>query len=109
RFWYRKASELGSEEAQQRLRLLVSANGGVPAVNGRADSARNAQSQPKKKDAAIATDTAAKRRGVRQLSPIEVLRADPDDAAQDRASADPDPSIRPKLLGREPLIQAMGQ
>jgi len=107
RFWYRKASELGSEEAQQRLKLLVSANGGAPVAIVRADTARHGDPRPK--HAAVATDTASTKRRVRQLSRIEVSRPDPDDVAQDRASADAVTAARPRLMGIEPLIQAMGQ
>jgi len=108
RFWYRKASELGSEEAQQRLKLLVSANGGGPVAILRADAARQADPRPKQ-DAVIATDSAPTKRRVRQLSRVEGSRPDPDEVAQDRVSADAVTVPRPRLIGLEPLIQAMGQ
>jgi len=95
RDWYKKASELGSQEAQERLKLLVS-----DATVG-ANVPRNVEPGIAANDTAIPVASAKLRKHMNRM-PIRVLvpRSDPNGVyvAGERVGTDPDPNIRAQLL-----------
>jgi len=99
RDWYRKASELGSPEAEERLKLLSSARprGGEPV--DRAKVPRNVKPETADKGPA---SLPAKPISRVLRPPILQSPPSPDSngvyVAGDRVAADPDPNIRTQLL-----------
>jgi TPR repeat protein len=99
RDWYKKAIDLGSLEAQQRLLLLASvgAGSGEPIAVSHVTVSRNSGSGIAAKDPAL-----TKRKGhmARQPSQDSASRNDNSGVyvAGDRVGSDPDPKIRSQLL-----------
>jgi curved DNA-binding protein CbpA len=109
RDWYKKASEFGSQEAQERLGLLTSAS-----VSG-AEIARNVEPFNEK---SIATPRASNHPRMYMIrSPNRALMAPSDPngvyVAGERVGADPDPNIRAQLVrddaGRELRTDTAGR
>jgi hypothetical protein len=108
--WYKKASELGSQEAQERLKLLAAAkvDDGGPVALGRVEVSRNMNQDSAAKDkGAAAISAKPNNRDTRQ--PTHEQASPPDQVGVyvtgNRVGADPDPNIRAQLLrddaGRE--------
>jgi DnaJ domain len=108
--WYKKASELGSQEAQERLKLLASAkvDDGGPVALGRVEVSRNVNQESAAKDKG-AEPISAKPNNRDTRSPTREQASPPDQVGVyvtgNRVGADPDPNIRAQLLrddaGRE--------
>jgi len=99
RDWYKKASELGSPEAEERLKLLSSSRPRDSEPIDRAKVPRNVKPETADKKAASVPATPLSR--VLHL-PIRQSPPSPDSngvyVAGDRVGADPDPNIRAQLL-----------
>ena len=119
RDWYKKASDLGSQEAQERLRLLASArlNGEAPPAVGQVTVSRRVDPGTTAKDKGTAAalskpkkSSIAQRTIHEQTSP-----SDPNGVYVDghRVGADPDPKIRGQLLrddaGRQLQMDGAGR
>jgi hypothetical protein len=108
--WYKKASELGSQEAQERLKLLASAkvDDGGPVALGRVEVSRNVNQESAAKDKK-AEPISAKPNNRDTRPPTHEQASPPDQVGVyvtgNRVGADPDPNIRAQLLrddaGRE--------
>jgi hypothetical protein len=96
RDWYQKASELGSQEAQERLKLLASADAdsSEPVSVGRVAISRSAE------PAAPEKDRPSMRRRAHLVRHLWHRSAAPDDGSEVSAGGDtdPDPRIRSQLL-----------
>jgi hypothetical protein len=99
RDWYKKASELGSPEAEERLKLLSSTRPRDGEPIDRAKVPRNVKPEPPDKRAA---SVPAKPISRVLRPPIHQSPPSPDSngvyVAGDRVGADPDPNIRTQLL-----------
>jgi hypothetical protein len=103
RYWYEKASEFGSRDAQQRLQLLASPGiDGGPIAVGQAPISRSVKPGPVAKDV---TSEQAKHKPALARQPSNEPRSPAlqNDAsgvyvAGERVGADPDPNIRAQLL-----------
>jgi hypothetical protein len=99
--WYKRASDLGSQEAQERLRLLASAriNGETPPAVGQVTVSRRVDPGTTAKDKGTALpkrkSSIVPRTIHEQMSP-----SDPNGVYVDghRVGADPDPKIRGQLI-----------
>ena len=106
--WYQKASELGSQEAQERLKLLASAKVDDSLALGRVEVSRNVNQDSAGKDKG-AEPISAKPNNRDVRPPIHEQASPPDQVGVyvtgNRVGADPDPNIRAQLLrddaGRE--------
>jgi hypothetical protein len=96
REWYQKASEFGSQEAQERLKLLASADAesSEPVAVGRVAISRSAEPTNAEKDRPL-----MRRRGHLARHLLHRAAA-PDDGSEATAGGDtdPDPRIRSQLL-----------
>jgi hypothetical protein len=96
REWYQKASELGSQEAQERLKLLSSADadGDQPVAVGRVAISRSAE------PAVTEKDRPSVRRRMHLARHLLRRPVAPDDSGEVAAGGDtdPDPYIRSQLL-----------
>jgi hypothetical protein len=118
REWYKKASDLGSQDAQERLRLLASArlNGEAPPEVGRVEVSRRVDPGTAAKDKGTAAALSKPKSSIvhrtihEQMSP-----SDPNGVYVDghRVGADPDPTIRGQLLrddaGRQLQMDGAGR
>jgi hypothetical protein len=122
-YWYKKASDLGSAEAQQRMQLLTSDGAaGAPATVARVAVSRNPEPETTAKSAAIGQPKhqrplahqrsnepppTASHNGPSEVDPSGVY------VAGARVGSDPDPNIRAQLLrddaGRELRTDATGR
>jgi hypothetical protein len=121
-YWYKKASDLGSAEAQQRMQLLTSDNAaGAPATVARVAVSRNPEPETTAKSAAFG-------QAKRQRPPTHQRSNEPPTASHNgpnevdpsgvyvagaRVGSDPDPNIRAQLLrddaGRELRTDTTGR
>jgi hypothetical protein len=86
--WYKKASGLGSQEAQERLRLLASTSvGEAEAITGRTTATPTMSAKPQQH-----TMRSPNRAPVSPSDPTGVY------VAGERVGSDPDPNIRAQLL-----------
>jgi hypothetical protein len=102
--WYKKASDLGSQEAQERLRLLAAArlNGEAPPAVGQVTVSRRVDPGTTAKDkGTAAASPKPKKSGIVQRTIHEQMSpSDPNGVYVDghRVGADPDPKIRGQLI-----------
>jgi hypothetical protein len=118
RDWYKKASDLGSQEAQERLRLLASArlNGEAPPAVGRVEVSRRGDPGSAAKDKGTAAALSKPKSSTVQRTIHEQMSpSDPNGVYVDghRVGADPDPKIRGQLLrddaGRQLQMDGAGR
>jgi hypothetical protein len=116
--WYKKASDLGSQEAQERLRLLASAplNGDAPPAVGRVEVSRRVDPGTAAKDKGTAAALSKRKSSIVQRTIHEQMSpSDPDGVYVDghRVGADPDPKIRGQLIrddaGRQLQMDGAGR
>ena len=118
RDWYKKASDLGSQEAQERLRLLASAglNSEGPPTVGRAEVSRRVEPGTAAKDKGTAAALSKRKSSIAQRTIHEPMSpSDPNGVYADghRVGADPDPKIRGQLMrddaGRQLQMDSAGR
>jgi hypothetical protein len=116
--WYKKASDLGSQEAQERLRLLASARlkGEAPPAVGQVPVSRRVDPGTAAKDRGTAAALSKRKSSTAQRTVHEQMSpSDPNGVYVDghRVGADPDPTIRGQLIrddaGRQLQMDSAGR